>query len=334
MNIVVSDTEINSGIESAGAFDVSYFFTSDTANPASGTLIGRRSLSGLNGGSATNSATSTEAVPASTPVGTYSLCAVSDSGNAVAETNEANNINCASGKYAIGPDLKVYSLAGTLSGTSIFISDTEQNTGNQPAGPFDVSYYFTTDTANPASGTLIGSHSFSGLNGGSATSTARSTSAVPPSTPVGTYLLCAVSDSGDAVTEKNEGNNTKCASGKYAVGPDLKVYALSVTKSGSSLYVSDTEQNVGNQASGAFTVSFYLSADNVFDSGDTLLGSRSIAGLNGGSATNSATSVFTPGASGTFYVIAVSDSGDVVAETNEGNNTRSTSGTVTVTAAP
>ena len=97
------------------------------------------------------------------------------------------------------------------------------------------------------------------------------------------------------------------------------------------MIVSDTEINSGNQASGgAFTVSYYLSSDNVYGTGDTFLGSRTISGLAGGSGTNSATNTFAiPGgiAVGNYYVIAVSDSGNAISESNETNNSLSTAGT-------
>jgi hypothetical protein len=328
-SIIISDTQINTGSEPAPPYAVSFYFTTNTANPQSGSLIGSRSLSsGLAGGSTTDSASTTFAVP-SIQTGSYYLCAVSDTGSPpVVETNETNNIKCTTGKFTIGPDLRILTLSGTLSGTSIVISDTEQNIGNLAAGPFDASFYFTTNTANPTNGTLIGSRSLSGLAGGSATNSGSTTFAVPSSTPKGSYYVCGISDSGGAISEINETNNIRCTSGQFAIGPDLRVFSLSVTKAGGNFFISDTEQNIGNVAAGSFDVSFYLSSNTTFDGSDILLGSRSIAGLAGGSATNTGSSTFPVPSdhSGSFYIIAVSDSGLAVTEINEGNNTKATSG--------
>jgi subtilase family serine protease len=67
----------------------------------------------------------------------------------------------------------------------------------------------------------------------------------------------------------------------------------------------------------------------VFDISDTLIGSRPIAGLAGGGASNTTTTVWPTGGmpSGTYYIIAVTDSGNAVTETNENNNAASTAGT-------
>ncbi|HET6371647.1 MAG TPA: CARDB domain-containing protein, partial [Nitrospiria bacterium] len=332
-NLAVSDTQQNIGNQAAGPFDVSFYLSATTTpNPASDPLLGGRSISGLSGGSATDSSSSSLPVPPGVPTGNYYVCAISDSGSAVTETDETNNVKCTSGTYAIGSDLKVYSLVANLSGTNILVSDTEQNSGNAPAGPFDVSFYFsTTTTPNPATDPLIGSRSLSGLNGGFTNNSATTTFAISPSVAPGTYRVCAISDSGDAVSESNESNNTKCTSGTYKIGPDLKVYSITANKSGGNVIVSDTEQNAGNQPAGPFDVSFYLSLDTTLDGSDPFLGSRSLSGLNG-NAFSSASNSFPipPGASGSYYVFGVSDSGDAVTETLENNNTKRTGGKVTL----
>lgn len=232
--------------------------------------------------------------------------------------------------FTIGPDLIVYTFTAADSRTNIKIGDTEMNIGDPAAGPFMVSFYYTTNTASPSSGTLIGTRSLSGLACCKGYKSTITTFPVPASTPVGTaYYVCAVTDSGNAVNEANETNNITCAPGTYEVGPDLWIHTLSVMKTAGKLYITDVEENDGNQAAGPFTVSLYLSTDAVYDSLDTLIGSRGISGLAGGGATNNATTVIpTSGVpSGTYYIIAVSDSGHAVTETHEDNNTRATAGT-------
>jgi hypothetical protein len=236
--------------------------------------------------------------------------------------------------FTIGPDLIVYKFTAapstTFTSTSITIGDTEMNIGNPAAGPFTVLFYYTTNTANPSSGTLIGSRSLSGLACCKGFSTAINTFAVPPSTPVGAhYAVCAITDSGNAVAEANEGNNITCTPATYQVGPDLIVKTVKAVKKDAKLSITDTVQNNGNQSAGPFTVSFYRSTDPVFEISDTLIGSRPIAGLAGGGASNTTTTVWPTGGmpSGTYYIIAVTDSGNAVTETNENNNAASTAGT-------
>jgi hypothetical protein len=240
----------------------------------------------------------------------------------------------ASVNISLGPDLIVYKFTAapstTFTSPSITIGDTEMNIGNPAAGPFTASFYYTTDITNPSTGTLIGTRSLTGLACCKGFNTAVITFPVPPGTPVGThYAVCAVTDSGNAVAEANEGNNITCTPATYQVGPDLIVKTVKAVKKDSKLSITDTVQNNGNQSAGPFSVSFYRSTDPVFDISDTLIGSRPIAGLAGGGASNTTTTVWPTGGmpSGTYYIIAVTDSGNVVTETNENNNTASTAGT-------
>lgn len=329
-NIYLSDTQQNIGNESAGPFTVSFYFTAGTTpNPSTDTLIGSRSLSGLAGGSATNSATTIFAIPITAPAGTYHVCAMTDSGGALTETHETNNNLCTSTTYTIGPDLITYQISGSLSGTSIYISDTQQNLGNKGSGTFVVTYYFTQTISSPASGYSTGTRNVTNLAGGSATNSATTVFPIPSNTPVGVYYVCAVSDSANTVIETNEANNILCTTTTYTIGPDLTGFQISAIRSGNSFYISDTEQNIGNIAAGAFTASFYLSTTPAPGPSKILLGSRTIPVLAGASATNSATTIFTIPAgvpAGNYYIVGVADSGNVIAETNESNNTLATAG--------
>jgi subtilase family serine protease len=330
--LYVSDAETNKGNQPAAAFSVSFYLSSTTApDPSTDTPLGTRSVSGLAGGSAVNTATTTFAVPPSMKDGTYYLCAITDSGNAVTESNETNNTKCSSGAYQIGPDLSVSSISGSLSGTTFYVSDTGINKGNQPAGAFTVAFYLTTTTTDPAAGTLAGTRSLLELAAGT-TSSATTTFAVPSSMKDGTYYLCAMTDSGNTVKEINETNNTKCSSGTYQIGPDLITSGVSASLSGTTFYVTDTEQNIGNAPASGFTVSFYLSLDTGYDSGDYFLGSRNASGLAGGAISTATPQIPLPQGtpSGKYYIIALTDSANVVIETNETNNIKVSSGTVTV----
>lgn len=227
------------------------------------------------------------------------------------------------------PDLSVYSLSASIAGAYISISDVERNSGAGWAGPSVVSFYFAVNPNAPAAGTLIGTRDVPGLAGGGQYSSTTTKLAIPDATPKGTYYVCAFSDSGEAVVELDETNNTRCTTTTYLIGPDLTVSTLSATKAGGALYVSDTQRNAGNRGTGAFIVTFYLSLDAAVGPGDTFLGSRSLAGLAGGGTSDSKTTRFSiPSgmAVGYYRVLAVTDSGAAVAELNEGNNTKATTG--------
>jgi hypothetical protein len=235
--------------------------------------------------------------------------------------------------FTIGPDLIVYKVTAGPSKTNVVIGDNDMNIGNPSTGSFAASFYYTTNPSDPLSGTLIGTRMVPGLACCKGNNTGINTFPVPASAPVGTaYYVCAFADSSHAVTEANETNNITCTARTYEVGPDLTVHTMNVTKSAGKLYITDVEENDGNQSAGPFTVFLYLSTDPVFDGSDTFIGSRAISGLAGGSATDKATSILPIGGmpSGTFYIIAVSDSGATVTETHEDNNTKATGTTVTL----
>lgn len=323
--ILIGDTQQNIGAQAAGAFSVAFSFASNPTSPAGGTSIGTRSLTGLAANGAVNTASTSFAIPANTPTGTYHVCAITDSGGAVNEADKTNNSRCTTQTYPIGPDLTVSSVSASLAGTYITVSDVERNIGNRWADPSVVSFYFAANPNAPTAGTLIGTRSVSGINGGSQYNSATTRFAIPDATPTGTYYVCAVGDSAGVVAELNEGNNTRCAAGTFTIGPDLIVSALTAVKSGGTLYVIDTQRNLGNRRAEPFTVSFYLSFNTVLDAGDTPLGSRDVPSLSGGGAYQSKTTPFPiPSglAAGGRYLLAISDSGTVVTEWNEANNSK------------
>jgi subtilase family serine protease len=112
------------------------------------------------------------------------------------------------------------------------------------------------------------------------------------------------------------------------LGPDLVVTSLTLpagVTSGSTVTVSDTVKNQGGGSSPASTLRLHLSANSTIDSGDTVLGSRSVPSLAPDASSSGQTTVTIPLglATGTYYVIAESDSTQAIAETQENNNTAS-----------
>jgi subtilase family serine protease len=93
-----------------------------------------------------------------------------------------------------------------------------------------------------------------------------------------------------------------------------------------TITVTDTTKNSGGAATAvASTTSFYLSVNNTLSPGDVLLGSRSVGILapNGTSAASTTLPIPTATAPGSYYILAIADDGNAVAESNETNNTKS-----------
>lgn len=142
-------------------------------------------------------------------------------------------------------------------------------------------------------------------------------------------------------TDTNPGSDSSTVKTKVLL-PDLVVKKISLdtttVAAGGSLNVTDTTSNkqsvpIAPATTAPFTTAFYLSSDKVLG-GDVLIGSRLIAGgLTAKGSSTATTNVTIPAltATGTYYIIAVADDGDVVDEgANEGNNTK-TSKKFTVT---
>lgn len=139
-------------------------------------------------------------------------------------------------------------------------------------------------------------------------------------------MVTATADSTDAVPESNESNNTRSTSFTVRSLPDLVVSALSPDKTqylpGDAIVISVTVQNQGGGAASGFYVS--LTSTNL--AAQTKYVSSLAAGASAGvSFTYTAPQV---AANTAITVTATADSTGAVAETNEGNNTRSVSFTV------
>jgi subtilase family serine protease len=205
------------------------------------------------------------------------------------------------------------------------VLDTVKNQGSGAAGASTTSFYLSANFALDASDVHLGSRSVPALAVG-ATHSAATSLVIPAGTAMGTYFLIVSADSANTVGESAETNNT--SSGTTRVGPDLTVSGLTAplsTVAGGTISATDTTRNAGGGEAGASTTRFYLSTTFTFDVTDVLIGARSIPAL-GPAVSNAAPASLTIPAQtavGLYYIIAVADSEDVVAETGETNNTRS-----------
>jgi subtilase family serine protease len=205
------------------------------------------------------------------------------------------------------------------------VTDTTRNQATGPAGISATGFYLSINTTIDAADVSLGSRSVPALAG--ATSSSVSTVLlVPVDLPTGAYYLLAKADAAAAITESVETNNTRVGT-LVRVGPDLTVSAITVPATaipGGSLMVSDTTKNLGGGSADASATTFYLSANQILDAADVVLGSRQVGGLEP-SATEPGSSVLpipadTPGA--LYYVLAKADGAAAVAETQESNNLR------------
>jgi len=147
---------------------------------------------------------------------------------------------------------------------------------------------------------------------------------IPSNLSTGNYYLIAKADADNAIVEAQESNNAMAR--LVSVGGDLTLSSLIVpTKAavGGTIVVTDTTTNVGAGAVAQSTTRFYLSRDTLLDASDTVLAARTVPALAGGVGSTESTTLSLPTTLGvgTYYVIAKVDADNVVAETQEANNT-------------
>jgi V8-like Glu-specific endopeptidase len=226
-----------------------------------------------------------------------------------------------------GPNLIVKTVsapASSGSGQTITIGATTNNIGNGPAGASTTRLYWSTNAALDANDAVIGDLAVPALGAGG-TSTSSLSYAIPGATAIGTYYIIVRADAFGAVDETKEADNNKAK--KILIAPDLRVTAVNAPASapqGSVIDVTEfTRNELGSSPAPASTTSIYLSVDNKWDAGDTLLSSRGVPGLADGASDSFTHSVTLPtGSTGTRYLIGRADSPRAILERNETNNNK------------
>ncbi|RZL14344.1 MAG: hypothetical protein EOO62_05705, partial [Hymenobacter sp.] len=315
----------------ASSSDLGYYLSTDNVfSPTTDTFLSYSSGGALAAGqSSTRYANLT--VPAGTTPGTYYILFAADYQNAVAESNETNNVTAVGiSVQAASPDLIIQS--PTLSATSIQSGSPLTfncyiyNQGNSVASSSSVGFYLSTDNALSSDDTQLTSAYGTALSAGYS-GQRTGTAIIPSGTAVGTYYILFVADYQNQVAETNENNNVSAVS--FAVvppGPDLTVAQQSVYSSylaaGTSTSAYAYVYNIGNQAASSSNLGYYLSTNTTFDANDVALGSSTGAALAAGASSyRSATITIPTGtAAGSYYVLFVADPANLVTESSETNN--------------
>ena len=269
-----------------------------------------------------------------------------------AETDLTPANNSASASTTVqAPDLLEATLTAPISGTNFLINDQVRNSGNGTAGGFVISYYLSINATYEAGlDTLLScspSRTIASLAAGAfnpASGTTQSTCAIP-SVAAGNYYVVAQVDSGSAVTESNESNNTTASSVVAIGGKDLLPTVLTaarVSGNATKVTISDTVKNQGSTNAGSFTIRYYISTNTTYESGtDKALATTA----NGSTPCNRAPSSLAAGASSpstgkichkpagaqngvAYYVLVYDDSANTQVEYNESNNVKAATNTI------
>ena len=323
--ISVTDGTRNGGGGAALASATAFYLSPNVSLSADDVLLGSRPVQTVNPG-ATDTATTSLTIPATTAVGTYYIVAAADASNAVAETTETNNTYYR--QILIGGDAIISALtvpASGAAGSTIVVTDATKNVGGGSIGATTTRFYLSTNASFDSGDTLLAEGRTVPMLASGAVDSGSTTLTLPSPLTAALYYVIAVADGNGEVPETAESNNALARA--VAIGSDLMVTTFTAPASGapaSNITVSDTTANQGAGAAAESQTRFYLSTNAMFDAGDTLLsGARTVAPLAGGASSSGTSTVTLPPdlSPGTYYLIARADADQAIVETTETNNT-------------
>jgi subtilase family serine protease len=328
--LTVTDITLDqSGTGPAAPTITRFYLSTDATLGAVDVTLGFRNVPALSPGSSSPGSTSMP-VPSGTAPGTYYVIAKANADSSTPETNVTNNT--LSIKIVIGPDLVLSSLSAPAvggAGLPVDVTDTTKNQGTGSAAASRTAFYLSANAARGAGDVLLGSRPV-GILVPNSSSTITTTLTIPGGTPAGSYYIIAVADDGGAVPETNEANNTRAV--LIRLSPDLIVSSMTIfpttvslpAAAGSAINVTETTRNQGAGTAVATTTKYYLSTNPTFDAlADVWLASRGVPLLATGASSLGPQTMVTipPGTvAGNYYILAVADADNTVAESNENNN--------------
>jgi len=237
-----------------------------------------------------------------------------------ADSNEASATPKTPSDLVIS-SLTVPSTAGA--GSPLAVTVVTKNQGPGASSPTTTKFYLSHSPSIDASAALLdGAQAVPALAPG-ATATASATLDIPNVAP-SYYYVIAKADADDVESETQESNNT--LGHVVTIGPDLtaSLSGPSSAAPGGTIVVSDVVKNAGGGPAGATTTRFYLSVNAAIDASDVPLSeSRAVPALAAGASSAGSTTLTIPStvATGSYYLLAKADADNVVAETQELNNT-------------
>ncbi|MGH7830350.1 MAG: galactose oxidase-like domain-containing protein, partial [Candidatus Binatia bacterium] len=281
-----------------------------------------------------------------TPPGHYMLFIVNGSG--VPSVAKIVQLLPMAGNDSDGKDLVIENLALSSSGVAAGGSTTASyRVANRGAVKVTETYtdriYLSTNQTYDAADALLGtSHGHTPDLAFNATHAHSQAVAIPGSTAAGNYFILVRGDALGAVVESNELNNvtavpltvTASTSGKDLVIENLAASPVGVSVGGNTT-VSYVVANRGSvKVTETYTDKIYLSANQTYETADTLLGTShghtSDLALNATHSASYPVTIPAGTAPGNYFILVRTDALAKVTEVNESNNV--TAVTVTVTA--
>jgi len=344
----VTDRVRNRGERPASATTTRYYLSTNVRkNAGDKRLAGTRAVPALQPGDS-SIGTVTLTIPRNTVYGTYLVLACADDvAPKVVESNERNNCSASDTTIEVTgrPDLVEIRVsdppANAVAGASFRVTDRVRNRGDGAVPPTTTRYFLSLDTSRGGGDKRLGgTRAVPALEPGEI-SKGRVTVTIQRDTVPGTYFVIACADNvAPKVTEISESNNCSASATTIQVTgrPDLVEVRVTdppaTAAPGSSFDVTDRVRNRGAEPALETTTRYYLSFDELRNTGDKrLTGNRAVPALDPGETSTGTVTVTIPTntAPGTYFLLACADNvAPVVAESNERNNCRASAGTVAV----
>lgn len=257
------------------------------------------------------------------------LGVAADLDNSVAEADETDNSESAPYWVFRSPDLVPGQLDVSRDaappGARVVLSYKVRNDGKTAALPFQVGAYLSKNASVDAADRLLDTFDIEGLAAQTTSGTLQHELTVPE-LPSGKYWVSVIVDVADKNGELRERNNIRAV--PFAIRRvNLTDRYFFLDKSsalpGDPLELRFALRNTGADASGAFEVAFYFSADPRLDARDERLASFEVKKLGRGAEAGEhvlAAKVPASAAEGYRYVLMSTDHGDGVAESDERDN--------------
>lgn len=334
--VPITYTVVNQGLQDAASTTLGAYLSIDPDVSTADTLIGTVEIGALTvAAQESDSLDFWAPLPGGITDGTYYLAVIADHDETLGEMNEANNVSSA--------------ITVTVNAPPCTIDSYEEDDTWQQAQPAMLdesrSHNFCDDWADyvyvdlvtddtiiiQAFGTAdpidpyIAVYDESGTYlGGESDDISQNADYVFTAPSSGRYYIAA------KTANSNYGGSTYDRSYNfniYTQVPDLTVYSSGIRQSllypGTAAFVNTTIQNLGYADAGNFYIKYYMSADNIQDGSDTLLATHLVDAAAIGLYTNTTAQIAIPDTAvpGAYYLLVAADPDNLMAETNETNNT-------------
>jgi len=220
-----------------------------------------------------------------------------------------------------------------LSGETVTLSSNLQNIGAEVLTTCTLNYYLSpTPTYDSTTAVFLNNTSVSNLSAGYYINKTDDV-LIPTNTTTGNYYILFYADASHSVAESNENNNVSAVAITVTTAlADFRIVNSSAVYVNGNVEVSAWVMNIGALASGATTLGYFLSTDNLYDSGDVLLGTDSISSLapSGLIIQDGAFPIAANTTNGLYYILFVADYLEVEQEGDETNNTASKEVVITI----